>query len=259
MSAFALITGASSGLGALFARRFAADGKSVVLVARRKDRLEELAAELRQRHSIRAEVIAADLEDPEAPALIFEEIRKRGLEIEFLVNNAGFGTSGPFVSNDPAKESAQLAVNMRALTMLTRLFLPSLIARKRGRILNVGSTAGFQPGPFMAVYYATKAYVNSFSEALAWELRGTGVTVTLSCPGATNTEFSQVAEVEKSPLFRLSKPASAERVVDQAYRAMLQGRRRIVHGINNKLTLLMSYLSPMAVALRVASFMNRKG
>src|ERR1051325_10241434 len=192
MAQTALITGASSGFGMEYAKLFAKDRHDVVLVARRRDRLEALAAELSKDHGVKAHVVAADLAKPGGAQQVIDEVRRLGLQIDFLVNNAGFATHGPFWQNDAAREAEEVQVNVTALVTLTRAFLPGMVERRRGRILNIGSTAGFPPGPFMAVYYATKAFVNSFSEALAYELRGTGVTSTVSCPGATDTEFAGV-------------------------------------------------------------------
>src|SRR6266704_6521473 len=215
----ALITGASAGLGAEYARLFAADKHDLVLVARRRDRLEALARELQSAHGVKARVVTADLAAPDGASRGVDEVRRLGLEIEFLVNNAGFGTSGAFVELDVGRELEMIQVNVAALVTLTRAFLPGMVARRRGRILNVGSTAGFQPGPFMAVYYASKAFVNSFTEALAFELAGSGVTATVSCPGATATEFSKVAGTERSRLFQMGA-MSAPEVAAHAYRAM---------------------------------------
>ncbi len=170
----ALITGASSGLGLEYAKLFAQDKHDVILIARRRDRLDTLAAELTKAHGIQAHVITADLMDPAAAERIVQEVQAKGLEVEFLVNNAGFGTAGPFWTNDVAKELGQLHVNITALVALTRAFLPGMVKRGHGRVLNIGSTAGFQPGPYMSIYYATKAFVNSFTEGLWFELKGTG-------------------------------------------------------------------------------------
>ena len=183
MGKTALITGASSGLGLELARLFARDGHDLVVVARRRDHLEALATRLAAEHGVAARVIAEDLADPVAPRRIFEELQERRIDVEFLVNSAGFGTNGPFAASDLGRELAMVQVNATALMHLTHLFLPGMIARRSGRILNLGSTAGFQPGPGMAIYYATKAFVNSFTEALAYELRGTGVTATVSLSG----------------------------------------------------------------------------
>ena len=252
----ALVTGASAGLGGHFARLFAADGHHVVLVARRQDRLEALAGELVAEHSIEAHVIPADLADPGAPAAIAGRVAELGLDIEFLVNNAGFGSNGGFAEADIARELSMIAVNVAALTHLCHLFLPSMLERGSGRILNVGSTAGFQAGPFMATYYATKAFVNHFSEALAAEVAGTGVTVTVSCPGATATEFSAVAGNDGSRLFK-NGGASSEQVARGAYRAMMKGKRMVVHGFANKLMVQALRLSPRKTVHGVAARLNR--
>ncbi|HEY1535893.1 MAG TPA: SDR family NAD(P)-dependent oxidoreductase, partial [Polyangiaceae bacterium] len=177
--ATALITGASAGIGRELARCFAADGHDLVLVARRLPELQALCAELEQRHPIKARAVACDLGSPSALAELLGEVR--GLELAYLVNNAGFGTCGSFAELAAEREAAMVELNVSAVLRLTRAVLPQMLARRSGRILNLGSTAGFQPGPYMATYYATKAFVNSFSEALTYELRGTGVSVTLSC------------------------------------------------------------------------------
>jgi short-subunit dehydrogenase len=253
----ALITGASSGLGAEYAKLFAADKHDLVLVARRRDRLEALARELESARGVKARVIAADLSTPGAPAHIAEEVARLGLEIDFLVNNAGFGASGAFAELEPARELEMIQVNIAALVALTRAFLPAMIERRRGRILNVGSTAGFTPGPFMAVYYASKAFVNSFSEALSYELRGTGVTATLSCPGATATEFAEVAGTARSVLFRLGA-APAATVAREGYRAMMKGKPLVIHGLKNKLTVQSLRLSPRSLARAIAASLNSR-
>jgi hypothetical protein len=177
MSRAALITGASSGLGTEFARLCASDGADVVLVARRQDRLDPLARQLSADHGIKAHVIAADLAAPDAVDRIVADLEQHDIAVEVLINNAGFGSNGPFAQSNPRGEFDMIAVNVTAIVKLTRALLPQMLARGSGRILNIGSTAGFQPGPYMATYYATKAFVNSFSEALWFELKGTGVTV----------------------------------------------------------------------------------
>ena len=181
----ALITGASSGLGREFARLFAAAGYDIVLVARRRQELDALAAELPPRHGIRARVLVEDLADPMAPSRIFDHLKSEDVQISMLVNNAGFGEKGSFAMLGEKRQMDMLQVNIAALTHLTRLFLPGMLGRRQGRILNVASTAAFLPGPNMAVYFATKAFVLSFSEAIAEEVRGGGVTVTCLCPGPT--------------------------------------------------------------------------
>jgi len=251
----ALITGASAGLGAEYAKLFAADKHDLVLVARRRDRLEALARELQSAHGVTARVVTADLALPDGATRVVDEVGRLGLEIDFLVNNAGFGTSGAFVELDAGRELEMIRVNVAALVALTRAFLPGMVARRRGRILNVGSTAGFPPGPFMAVYYASKAFVNSFTEALWYELRGTGVTATVSCPGATATEFADVAGSSRSLLFRLGA-ASPALVARQAYRAMMKGKAIVIHGLKNKLTVQSLRISPRALARAVAATLN---
>ncbi|HEY2028171.1 MAG TPA: SDR family oxidoreductase [Myxococcales bacterium] len=255
MAMTALVTGASAGLGAELARLFAKDKHDLFLVARRRDRLEVLAQELSGRHGIRAQVFAADLGTPEGPGEVISELQRLGLAIEFLVNNAGFGTSGPFVRTDAGRELEMVDLNVRAVVELTHAFVGPMVERGRGRILNLGSTAGFQPGPFMATYYASKAFVNLFTEALSYELRGTGVTATVSCPGATATEFAAVAGNEKSRLFRMGA-ASAAQVAKEAYRAMMAGKPMIVHGVKNKLAVQMLRLSPRSTVRAIAAALN---
>lgn len=254
--ATALITGASAGLGVEFAKLFAADKHDVVLVARRKDRLDALGKQLADQHGVRAETIAADLMDPAAPAAILAALAEKKIEIDFLVNNAGFGAATTFGASDAERERGMIEVNVTTLTVLTHALLPGMLARKRGRILNIGSTAGFQPGPYMATYYATKAFVNSFSQALSYELAGTGVTCTLSCPGATKTEFGDVADMGSSRLFKLGA-MNAKEVATQAYRAMHRGKRLVVHGFTNKVTAATVGLVPTAVLLGTVAALNQ--
>jgi short-subunit dehydrogenase len=256
MAKTALITGASAGLGLELAQLFAADKHDVVLVARRRDQLEALATRLAAERGVVAGVISADLADPGAPQRIVDELARRGLEIEFLVNNAGFGTSGPFADSDLVRELAMMQVNVSSLVHLTRLFLPDMITRRSGRILNLGSTAGFQPGPFMAVYYASKAFVNSFTEALGYELRGTGVTATVSCPGATATEFGKVSGNEESRLFHLGAMSAAD-VAAHAYRAMMAGKAMSLPGWRAKLGLQMLRFGSRGMARGVAARLNQ--
>jgi short-subunit dehydrogenase len=224
----ALVTGASAGIGKELARILARDHE-LILTARREPELRALAAELAP---VACHVFPADLADPGAPRTLFEAIRERGLVVDVLVNNAGFGDLGPFADADLAKMLRMIQVNITALTELTGLFLAGMRERGRGRILNVGSVAGFQPGPFMAVYYATKAYVNSFSEALAAELAGTGVTVTCLAPGRTESEFNAVAGfASASPV---GGTADARSVAEAGVRAMKRGQRMIVTGFRNR-------------------------
>lgn len=251
----ALITGASAGLGLEYARLFAADKHDLILVARRKDRLEALGAELSKAHGIQVQVIAADLMEVGGPKQVIDGVGSR--QVDFLVNNAGFGSNGAFSTLDPAKETGQVMVNVHALVALTRAFLPGMVARRSGRVLNVGSTAGFQPGPFMATYYATKAFVNSFTEALWFELKGTGVTATASCPGPTATEFQEVAGNQKSKLATLGSMTAVD-VARGGYRAMHAGKRLVVHGLPNKFGAASASFTPKALLLAIAAALNRQ-
>jgi short-subunit dehydrogenase len=251
----ALITGASAGLGTEFAKLFAADKHDLILVARRKDRLDALGAELSKAHGIKVHSIAADLMDPNAWSAVVAEVEKAGLTVDFLVNNAGFGTTGPFIQLDAAKEIGEVTCNVTTLLALTRAFLPGMVKRGKGRILNLGSTAGFQPGPYMATYYATKAFVNSFTEALWFELKGTGVTATVSCPGATATEFSAVSGNDKSRLFAMGAMTAPE-VAAAAYAAMNAGKPMIVHGFKNKLGAIGAQVAPRGIVRSMAAAAN---
>ncbi|HXI98730.1 MAG TPA: SDR family oxidoreductase [Gemmatimonadaceae bacterium] len=256
MQRTALITGASSGIGLDLARLFAADKWDVALVARTEPKLGELASQLEKEHGITAHVVAADLARPEAPTEIVKTLSDRGIAIEALVNNAGFGLSGEFVKTDLTAEMEMIQVNVTALTHLTKLVLPPMVERKRGAILNVASTAAFQPGPLMAVYYATKAYVLSFSEAIADELRDTGVTVTALCPGPTETGFASAANMEGSRLFRMTRPARSSDVARTGYEAMKRGARVVVPGMKNKLLTQSVRISPRRLVTAIVRRMN---
>jgi uncharacterized protein len=201
-------------------------------------------------------VVACDLGAEGGARALLDGVAGFGVDIEFLVNNAGYGLTGAFAELDAERQLAMLRLNALALTELCGALVPPMIARKSGRVLNLGSTAGFQPGPFMAVYYASKAYVNTFSEALAHELRGTGVTCTVSCPGATSTEFAEVAGNARSRLFR-SGVARAEVVAREAYRAMHRGKPMIVHGFRNRFMISVGRLAPRAAVRSIAASLNR--
>jgi uncharacterized protein len=252
----ALVTGASAGLGTELAKLFAADGHDVVLVARRRDKLDALAHEIEKEHGVRALVLAHDLTEATTPARLVRDLETRAIAVEYLVNNAGYGTTGPFVELDLSRELAMIQLNIASVVELTRRLLPPMVARGSGRIMNIGSTAGFQPGPFMADYYASKAFVNSFTEALSFELRGTGVTATVSCPGATATEFSQVAGNDKSRLFQMGAMGARD-VAEQSYRAMMRGQTLVIPGLANKLALQFLRVSPRAAVRAIAATLNR--
>src|SRR3954447_4236947 len=255
----ALITGASAGIGLELARLFAAGGYDLVLVARSAGRLEELAGELRSRHGVTVRALAKDLARPESPEEIFRDLEAAGVAVDVLVNNAGFGTFGPFAETDLGQELEELQLNVVTLTHLAKKFLPGMLARRRGGILNVGSTAGFQPGPWMAVYYATKAYVLSFSEALAEELGGTGVTVSVLCPGPTQTEFQQRAGMDSSKLFAgLLRVADAAAVARAGYEGFRAGKRVVIPGLLNKIGVQSIRVTPRALAAKVVKKMQER-
>jgi short-subunit dehydrogenase len=250
----ALVTGASSGIGADLARELARDGYDLVLAARGVESMQKLAAELNTTSTI----LAADLSKPGSASELAAEIRTRGLEIDTLINNAGIGATGAFAESDAGRVSEMLEVNVVALTELTRALLPGMVQRGRGRIMLVASTAAFQPGPFMAVYYATKAFVLSLGEAIAWELRGTGVTVTTLCPGPTVTNFVQAAHMENSRLFTspMVKPMTSAEVARIGYQALKAGRRVVVTGFANKMAAMSVRLSPRSAVLGIAASLN---
>jgi short-subunit dehydrogenase len=250
----AVVTGASSGIGAEFARRLAADGHDLVLVARSYSRLERLAHELRQSHGIRAEVLAVDLTLPSAVQRIADALGDRLQDVSILINNAGFGLSGAF-SNQSERDLVELMqLNMTTLVQLCRRILPGMLARRTGRILNVSSTAAFQPGPGFAVYCATKSFVLSFSEALAFEVSGTGVTVTCLAPGPVETEFASRATMHESPLFRWGK-MSVRQCVDAGYRALQKGKRLKIPGLFNHMLAFGTRLSSRRLTTSLASWM----
>ena len=252
----ALLTGASGGIGEQLARIFAAHKHDLVLVARSADKLQSLSGELSRAHGIQARVLAVDLTDPTAPLRIFEDLQAQGAAIDVLVNNAGFGARGAFADLDYAIEARMIQLNIAALTHLARLFLPAMLARRSGKILNVASTAAYVPGPFMAVYYASKAFVLSFSEALSEELRGTGVTVTALVPGPTQTKFASTAGNEDSALFRSSPVMDARTVAQVGYEGLMAGKRVAIAGSSNKLTVFSTRLAPRTTLARITRKLN---
>lgn len=229
----ALVTGASGGIGYELARLFARDDYNLVLVARSVDKLEEMKRLYEEKAGIRVHVITKDLSLPSAPQEIYDELEREGVAVDALVNNAGFTVFGPFTETEAEKELQLLQVNIVALTQLTKLFLPGMVERGWGKVLNLGSTASFFPGPLMAVYYASKAYVLSFSEALAVELEGTGVTVTALCPGPTETGFQKRGNMEDSRLVAGRKIMDARTVARIGYRALMKGQMEVIPGLRN--------------------------
>ena len=241
----ALITGASSGIGRELVKLFASDRSNLILVARSEDKLESLAQELRRDHGIEVLVLPKDLADPAAPQAIFDQLSAEGRTVDVVVNNAGFGAVGPVASLAVEKQMDMIQVNVAALTHLSRLFLPGMVERGRGGILNVGSTAGFQPGPNMAVYYATKAFVLSFTEALAEELAGSRIHVTCLAPGPTATGFGAVSGMEGSLVFKLGT-MDARTVAQAGYRGFRRGKVIVIPGWTNRLGAFSVRLGPRA-------------
>lgn len=259
MTGTALVTGASSGIGLELAKLFAADRYDLVVVARRRDRLEALAGEVTAHYGVRCDVMVTDLATTGAAASVVQRLEQAALTVDVLVNNAGFGALGRFAAMDVDTARRMIQVNVAALTELTRLLLPGMLARRSGRILNVASTAGFAPGPLMAVYYATKAYEISLSEALADEVRGRGVTVTVLCPGPTRTEFQNVAGMASTRLFRLPGVMDAGPVALAGYRGLMAGKRMVVPGWSNRLLPFAIRFAPRGMVSRVSRFLQQRG
>lgn len=248
---YALITGATSGIGYEFSRIIAANGYNVVLVARNRQKLVEVQEELISEFSVKAEIISQDLSETEAPSLIVDQLQERSIEIDILINNAGFNEYGLFYQTNFEQERQMLSVNIAALTFLTKLLLPGMIARNSGKILNVGSIGSFAPGPFNAVYCATKAYVLSLSEALAEELQGTGVSITVLCPGATQTNFARRAQMENTNIFN-GRLMSARAVAEIGFNALMRGKTTAVAGWRNGFTVFLLRLMPRKTVVRIS-------
>jgi hypothetical protein len=249
-------TGASSGIGLDLAQLMASDF-DLIITARNRAELEKIAQELQAKHGNNVDVIPADLAQQEAPQQIFGEIERRGLPVDILINNAGFGSYGAFAESDPKTSLDMVEVNITALTALTRFALPGMIQRKRGRIMNVASTAGFQPGPLMAVYYATKAYVIMFSEAITNELKGSGITVTCFCPGATATNFAGRANMQESRLFKLGAMKSRD-VAVAGYKGMMAGKGLVIPGLLNKTVAMSVRFSPRKLVTAISRSLQEK-
>jgi short-subunit dehydrogenase len=234
-----------------FARIFAREGYSLVLVARSADKLRQVASELEKAYGTLSLILATDLTDPGASSYVLDQTTRAGIRVDVLVNNAGFGQYGLFAENDLEECLRQIQLNVTTLTHLTRLYLPAMIERKNGGILNVASTAAFQPGPLMAVYFATKAYVLHLSEALSNELKGTGVTVTCLCPGATATEFHKRAKATGQRLLRMGS-MDARTVAEDGYRALMAGKPVVISGFKNWLVAQSVRVSPRSLVTAIA-------
>ena len=255
-----LVTGASSGIGADLAHCAAADGFDLILVARRVSALAAVAKQIEQEHRAKVLVIPADLGDPTAARVLAAELRGRKLQVHTLINNAGLGASGAVADISIETQMNIIQVNVTSLTELTRRLLPAMIERGDGAIMNVASTAAFLPGPGMAVYYASKAYVLSFTEALAAELRDANIRVTALCPGPTATEFGAVAGMSQSKLFKqrsiLSSSASVARI---GWAGLREGERVVIPGVMNRLMIQLLRAAPRALALRISASVNASG
>lgn len=258
LSNVAVVTGASSGFGAEFARRFARNGTDLVLVARRRDRLEQLAGELADKHGVTVTVIDADLAAPDGAQRVADRITDAGLKPVALVNSAGFGTADLFAAEDPARIADEIRVNVLALTLLSRLLMPSLLAADQGVLVNLSSTAGHQPVPSMAVYAATKAYVLSLTEAIWHESRGTGLRVLALCPGPTETEFFEAAGSDR---FRVGKVVTVEESVEAAWATLHRPANgpTLTLGLGHRINALGSRLAPRRLTLAVAGKMAADG
>lgn len=255
MAQTALISGASSGIGLELARIFARNGHNLVLVARSEDKLNQLAAEL---NNVEVRVIPADLSHMSEVEKVHSLLLQENKNIDFLINNAGFGDFGMFYETNWKKEATMIDLNVKSLTYMTKLFLPAMIQRKFGRIMNLASTAAFQPGPTMAVYYATKAYVLNFSEAISNELNGTGVTVTALCPGPTISGFQKASVVEETRMIKGKKLPSAKEVAEYGYDALMKGKVVAIHGLKNKLMVQSLRISPRSLVRKVVRYMQDK-
>jgi short-subunit dehydrogenase len=246
-----LITGASRGIGLAFSRVFATPDNHLVLVSRDLTKLTEIARELATDFGVRVTTVAKDLTDPRAPAEIFEHLQQTGITIDVLVNNAGERTRGSFATSEIGAALRTIQINVSALTQLTRLALPQMLARGRGRILNVASISAFQPGPFMAVYYATKSFVLSFSEALSHELQGSGVTVTVLCPGATEARVSEKRPSIAGAILRPHRPMDTGTVARIGYDGLRRGKRIVIPGLRNRLLVWTLRFLPRAAVMKL--------
>ncbi len=253
----ALITGASSGIGLEMSYRFAEDGYQLVLVSRNRNTLEKISAEIGQKYYVPVQFIDADLSDYDAPQEVYERVTALGVQVDVLVNNAGYGLYGPFLDNDRSEELKMIDLNIRALTHLTKLFLPHMIQQRSGGVINVASTAAFQSGPLFAVYSATKAYVLSFTEALANEMQGSGVTVTAFCPGPTATAFMDRSNLKVSKLLRMGL-MDVKKAVDVGYKGFNQRRIIVIPGLRNRVLTVLNRFIPRQWVVKVTRSISER-
>ncbi len=257
MNKTALITGASSGLGLSLAKLFAKDGYDLVITARSEEKLSKIKNEIESTYGTQVFLFPADLSNADAPESIFKFTSENGIFVDVLINNAGFGDFGEFCECDMQKQTDMINVNITSLTKLCRLYVEPMVKNGGGKILNMASIAAFQAGPLMSVYYATKAYVLSLSEALSEELKGTGVGITAVCPGPTKTGFESAADLSTSGLFKNLKNATADEVALYGYKSLNKGKTIAIHGIGNRLTVFASKLAPR-VLVRKAVYAIQK-
>jgi short-subunit dehydrogenase len=252
----ALITGGSTGIGFELAKQFAAHGHDLVLVARKADLLEAAAGKIEGKYGVGVRTISLDLGDPNSPQQLFDTLSGDNVTVDYLVNNAGFGLGGEFADTDIERELDMIQVNVASLVHLTKLFLPQMLKRREGRIMNVASTASFQAIPLASIYSSTKAFVLSFSEAIHEELRNTGVTVTALCPGPTHTNFFERAGTTKTRLHTQAAVASAEDVAIFGYAAMMKGKRIAIPGMGNKLMVQAERMVPRIIVTKIARLVH---
>ena len=256
MNKTALITGASSGIGLELAEICARQGENLVLVARNIIKLNELKSKLEKQYKVKVLNISKDLSLPNSAQQVYDEINQQNISIDYLINNAGFGDYGMFYETDWNKEMKMINLNIATLTHLTKLYLKDMVPKGEGKIMNVASTAAFQSGPTMAVYYATKAFVLSFSEAVSNEVRDKGISITVLCPGATKSGFQDAAELNQSKLVRGRKLPSSKEVAEFGYKAMMKGKTVAIHGLLNKILAFSVRIFPRAMVVKVTRFIQ---
>jgi uncharacterized protein len=259
MGNYVLITGATSGIGYEMCLLCAKKGHNLVLTGRNAVVLQEIKEELSERYHIMVKIITADLSLPDSVAEIYQKLKDDNVTVGILINNAGFGKFGPFSESNWVTEMKMIQVNIVSLTCLTKLILQDMLKRNEGRICNIASTAGFRPGPLMAVYFATKAYVLSFSEAIAEEVRGTGVSITTFCPGATKTNFNKTAGLDDSQYLRIKKATSPRAVAVYCYKHLMRGDGVVVHGYFNRILLLAQRFVPRKLVSIISRIIKEKG
>jgi short-subunit dehydrogenase len=258
MNKTALITGASNGIGYELAKVLAEKGDNLILVARSKSKLDELKKELEEKFKVSVYIIGKDLSLPEAAKDVYDEIKQKKFSIDYLINNAGFGDFGFFADSDWSKQEQMINLNITALACFTRLYLPDMIKRGSGRIMNMASTASFQPGPTMSVYFASKAFVLSFSEAINNEVRDKGITVTALCPGATHSGFQAAASMQNSKLLDGKNFPTSKEVAEYGYKAMMKGKAVAIHGLKNKILANSVRFLPRSIVVKAARKIQEK-